>query len=129
MASSQAKDRLTPLMRKLRDFIYQREYNNALRYADQQTARNVQPIDPPGGVSHKLSSNYYCTRDGRRFSQPPEIVFANSGSAIKQLTAATGGSGSLPQQGLPPAPGRQFNWDHKAEPIENYWGRHRKFVN
>lgn len=56
----------------------QRKHNNALRFEDGLAARTQPPPVIPDGVSHKLSANYYLSRDARREVGRPAVLADNS---------------------------------------------------
>nr|VZI38143.1 unnamed protein product [Spirometra erinaceieuropaei] len=102
-------DRLTKLTAKIRDFFLMREYNNALRYADLQSKRTQPPPNLPMGVNHKLSENYYLTRDTRREASPPSEIF-NFGP--KRLGDGRSSS-HVPATDNDCTPGFKYEWDKK----------------
>ncbi|VDM31318.1 unnamed protein product [Hydatigera taeniaeformis] len=105
--TSGARTRLTPFMEWFRDFFLMRKYNNAQRYEDLMARRTQPPPNLPPGVAHKMSENYYYTRDVRRQCGPPVQVF-NAGP--KQITE--GGSHAAASPLFTDfTPGSKHNWD------------------
>merc|ERR1719391_28299 len=100
---------LTPFLAALRDRLIGRKYKNHLRFEGVKIAERTQePPNLPKGVSHKLSANYYFTRDGRREVTPPEVVY----SARQQLLeSGEGTEGQVPALKKPVTPGKPYNWD------------------
>ena len=52
--------------------------------------RDIPEPSLPPGISHKLASNYYYTRDGRRESQPPKQVVADTTAKLESGEATEG---------------------------------------
>ncbi|KAF7284025.1 NADH dehydrogenase [ubiquinone] 1 alpha subcomplex subunit 7-like [Rhynchophorus ferrugineus] len=91
---------VNPFIQKIRDFLLGRKHTLALRFQDNLASRSPpQPI-LPDGPSHKLSANYYYTRDARREVSPPQIVspvqkqIPGETSSVKRIT-----------------PGEIYKWD------------------
>uniref|UniRef100_A0A068WKQ0 NADH dehydrogenase [ubiquinone] 1 alpha subcomplex subunit 7 n=1 Tax=Echinococcus granulosus TaxID=6210 RepID=A0A068WKQ0_ECHGR len=105
--ASRARTRLTPFMARIRDFFLMRKYNNAQRYEDLSSKRTQPPPNLPPGVTHKMSGNYYYTRDVRRECSPPTEIFS---AGPKQIT---GGESQAPTRPLITdfTPGFKHNWD------------------
>ncbi|XP_066157420.1 NADH dehydrogenase [ubiquinone] 1 alpha subcomplex subunit 7-like [Euwallacea fornicatus] len=92
---------VNPFLQRVRDFLLGRKHTLALRFQDLLATRSPPLPVLPDGSSHKLSANYYFTRDGRREAQPPEVVAPSS----KQLTTGTGSEiKSI-------TPGPLYKWD------------------
>ncbi|VDD82574.1 unnamed protein product [Mesocestoides corti] len=88
-----------------------RYYNNAQRYGDLSAKRTQPPPNLPPGVAHKLSENYYYTRDVRREVGPPVEVYR---PGPKMLTQGESSASSAP----PPydfTPGIRHKWDAKLQ--------------
>ncbi|KAH9523379.1 NADH dehydrogenase [ubiquinone] 1 alpha subcomplex subunit 7 [Bulinus truncatus] len=95
---------VTTILYRLRNWLLSHdEYKNAHRFEGYIAKRTQPPPNLPLGVSHKLSNNYYCTRDGRRLVQPPTRIYD---AEQKQLEGGSA-SVSLPK---PVVPGLPFNW-------------------
>ncbi|XP_005105986.1 NADH dehydrogenase [ubiquinone] 1 alpha subcomplex subunit 7 [Aplysia californica] len=94
---------VTPLLSRLRNWLLSHDELKTTHRYEGFIGKRTQPLpNLPPGVSHKLSNNYYLTRDGRREVAPPAAVF----DASKNLLEA--GESSGPKK--PALPGFSYNW-------------------
>ncbi len=93
-------------MAKIRAFLLGRQHKNGLRFEPFLAERPGPDANIPGGVAHKLSGNYYYTRDARREVAPPNVL--TGPEAQKALEAGQEGaavattSASIPKTGKTP---------------------------
>ncbi|VDN51195.1 unnamed protein product [Dracunculus medinensis] len=65
------------------------KFLNPLRFPNTQSERDQPDPSLPGGVNHKLFSNYYLERDARREVKPPNPLYVHS-SAGASFTSVNG---------------------------------------
>lgn len=91
---------VSPFLQALRNFLLGRKHTKALRFSQDLATRSPPLPELPDGPAHKLSANYYYSRDARREVAPPEIV----ATGAKQVTA---GESTVKRV----TPGNVFLWD------------------
>ncbi|XP_060586604.1 NADH dehydrogenase [ubiquinone] 1 alpha subcomplex subunit 7-like [Ruditapes philippinarum] len=97
----------TPIIRKLTDLLCRRHVKNGLRMPDDLVLRSMPPPILPDGPSHKLSDNYYYTRDGRREESPPVHIY--TGSTTMAIESGKGNITSSQGRIGPKLPGVGYN--------------------
>ena len=75
----------SPIIQAIRTVLLGRVANNPLRFLDECAERPGPEANLPPGPSHKLHSNYYHTRDGRREVTLPTMIA--DGTKTKALSA------------------------------------------
>ncbi|GAB6032755.1 hypothetical protein CHUAL_011623 [Chamberlinius hualienensis] len=104
--AAKARD-VSPFLQVLRNVLLGRTHRTPLRFEDQIAPRTQPPPKLPDGPHHKLSVNYYYTRDGRRENKPP-LLIQDIGKS-KAITA--GETKSVTTKELKrPVPGNPFEW-------------------
>lgn len=95
---------VVPLLQFWRRILLQRPHKPNLRFKDDLASRTQPLPNLPAGPHHKLSGNYYCSRDARRLVKPEDVV-AGEG-AVPRIA-----QGSSPPSVLCRTPGKVYNWD------------------
>ncbi|GAB1601022.1 NADH dehydrogenase [ubiquinone] 1 alpha subcomplex subunit 7-like [Argonauta hians] len=98
---------VTPLIAKIRNWFLGFDHQSPLRYEGEYAPRTQPPPKLPVGPSHKLSGNYYYTRDARREVLPPVIAY----SSAPALSAGKSEESQEIVKKLPPIPGFGYDWD------------------
>ncbi|KAG8235384.1 hypothetical protein J437_LFUL009243 [Ladona fulva] len=100
---------VAPLLQKIRNFLIGREMISALRFEDWLSNRTQPPPNLPDGSAHKLSANYYYTRDGRREVKHPTLIA--DVTSRKAIASPQSSSKELSAFKKLPTPGEIFKWD------------------
>ncbi|GFY46943.1 NADH dehydrogenase 1 alpha subcomplex subunit 7 [Trichonephila inaurata madagascariensis] len=108
---------LSPLLRWFRKSLLGREFKNSLRFQDLVSTRSPPPPSLPDGSSHKLFSNYYYTRDGRRMARPPVVLLEDAKrkaitAGVKENTESKGITSKKVGQIMP---GRPYEWQESSQ--------------
>ena len=114
-----ASREVSPFIQRIRAFLLGREPMNPLRFQKECAPRSGQDANLPEGPSHKLSGNYYFTRDARREVERPTVL-ADHSAAMKALPAEAGKGApadgmalaAFPKKGV--TPGKQFDYGGQA---------------
>ncbi|XP_037090471.1 NADH dehydrogenase [ubiquinone] 1 alpha subcomplex subunit 7-like [Pollicipes pollicipes] len=129
---------ISPLLQMLRNALLGRQHTLAIRSPASQAVRPRSQPEPvlPEGSLHKLSANYYHTRDARRDQTPPLLLVENTGAALlaakkskkekkakKEKAAAdaavaaeetVAAEGTALAQSAVPRPGQPYVWDGRT---------------
>ncbi|NXR61133.1 NDUA7 dehydrogenase, partial [Rhadina sibilatrix] len=109
----------TRLIQRLRNFLAGRDLQAKLQLRYEEIAKRTQPPPRlPVGPSHKFADNYYCSRDGRRESQPPVVVAAAHRTLPAGAPAGSSGTAVTATGKKPVTPGPPLRkWEiSKDEP-------------
>lgn len=96
---------VSPFLQKLRNFLLGRDHILALRFEEALASRSPPLPELPDGPAHKLSANYYYTRDARREVTPPEVIYSNQ----KLLESGEKAVDNKPVKCR--TPGQVWSWD------------------
>lgn len=98
---------VTPIVAIIRNWFLGLKFQNPLRYEGAYSKRTQPPPNLPVGPSHKLSSNYYYTRDPRREVLPPELAY----HPLKAIAPGDDKEAKAVTKKPPPIPGFGYDWN------------------